>query len=149
MDGTCDIDIQEEDNINIFKVDQSVHDDIRDKLEDDQQLRERIQLRDSLRKRRVELLTEVSQLESRRLELQHIKEVSNLNTYWLEWECCRWQFFLLKSKNVDSSTFKNISNQPQVQQENRQILVKAQKETEAKIKALWNIVKPFVWNFHC
>ena len=47
MDGTCDIDIQEEDNINIFKVDQSVHDDIRDKLEDDQQLRERIQLRDS------------------------------------------------------------------------------------------------------
>ena len=84
MDGTCDIDIQEEDNINIFKVDQSVHDDIRDKLEDDQQLRERIQLRDSLRKRRVELLTEVSQLESRRLELQHIKEVSNLNTYWLE-----------------------------------------------------------------
>ena len=84
MDGTCDIDIQEEDNINIFKVDQSVHDDIRDKLEDDQQLRERIQLRDSLRKRRVELLTEVSQLESRRLELLHIKEVSNLNTYWLE-----------------------------------------------------------------
>ena len=57
---------------------------MRDKLEDDQQLRERIQLRDSLRKRRVELLTEVSQLESRRLELQHIKEVSNLNTYWLE-----------------------------------------------------------------
>ena len=52
---------------------------MRDKLEDDQQLRERIQLRDSLRKRREELLTEVSQLETRKLELQHIKEVSNIN----------------------------------------------------------------------
>ena len=79
MDGTCDIDIQEEDNINIFKVDQTVHDDMRDNLEDDQQLKERIQLRDSLRKRRVELLTEVSQLQTRKLELQQIKEVSDLN----------------------------------------------------------------------
>ena len=50
-----------------------------DKLEDDQQLSERIQLRDSLRKRRVELLTEVSQLQTRKLELQQIKEVSDLN----------------------------------------------------------------------
>ena len=79
LDGTCDIDIQEEDNINIFKVDQTVHDDMRDNLEDDQQLRERIQLRDSLRKRRVELLTEVSLLETRKLELQQIREVSDLN----------------------------------------------------------------------
>ena len=98
LDGTCDIDIQEEDNINIFKVDQTVHDDMRDKLEDDQQVRERIQLRNSLRKRREELLTEVSQLQTRKLELQQIKEVSDLdneyenvmyvvddpNTNWLE-----------------------------------------------------------------
>ena len=76
--------MQEEDKSNMFKVDQPVHGDIRDTLEDDQQLSERIQLRDSLRKRREELLTEVSQLESRRLELQHIKEVRNLSTNWLE-----------------------------------------------------------------
>ena len=57
---------------------------MRDKLEEDQQLMERIQLRDSLRKRREELLTEVSQLESRRLELQLITEVIDLNTNWLE-----------------------------------------------------------------
>ena len=63
----------------MFKVDQTVHDDMRDNLEDDQQLRERIQLRDSLRKRRVELLTEVSLLETRKLELQQIREVSDLN----------------------------------------------------------------------
>ena len=84
LDGTCDVDIQEEDKSNIFEIDQTVHDDLRDRLEDDQQLRERIQLRDSLRKRRVELLTEVSQLESRRLELQLIKEVSDLSTNWLK-----------------------------------------------------------------
>jgi len=93
LDGTCDIDIQEEDNSNIFKVDQTVHGDMRDKLEYDQQLRERIQLRDSLRKRREELLTEVSQLQTRKLELQHIKEVSNIN-----------------NEDEDDNKYKEVSN---------------------------------------
>ena len=73
---------------------------MRGKLEGDQQLRERIQLRDSLRKRRVELLTEVSQLESRKLELQHIKEVSMSNINNGDEEVMCYVFFTIKQEVI-------------------------------------------------
>jgi len=105
MDGTCDIDFSEEENSNNIIMDEKVISIKQDGERDGKQLAERLQLRDSLRKRRIELLEELSELEARKLELCETKEV---------------------------------------QRENRCRMLQQQKETEAKIRALLDIVKPFL-----
>jgi len=105
MDGTCDIDFSEEENSNNIIMDEKVISIKQDGERDGKQLAERLQLRDSLRKRRIELLEELSELETRKLELCETKEV---------------------------------------QRENRCRMLQQQEETEAKIRALLDIVKPFL-----
>ena len=75
MDGTWDIDFsQEEESNNILRDEKVIEIEGR---RDEKQLADRIQLRDSLRKRRMELLEELSELETRKLELCQTKEVVN------------------------------------------------------------------------
>merc|ERR1719376_81467 len=105
MDGTCDIDFSEGENSNNILMDTKVLFIKEDGERDGKQLAERLQLRDSLRKRRIELLEELSELETRKLELCETKEV---------------------------------------QRENRCRMLRQQEETEAKIRALLDIVKPFL-----
>ena len=73
IDGTCDIDFSEEEGSNIPR-DEKVT-----KIEgmgDEKHLAERLQLRDSLRKRRIELLDELSELQTKKLELCQAREVA-------------------------------------------------------------------------
>merc|ERR1719295_1655952 len=105
IDGTYDIDFAEQENrIDIFK-DEKVITIEKDDMRDGNQLAERLQLRDSLRKRRMELLAEFSKLETKKFELRQTKEV---------------------------------------QRENRCRMLRQQEETEAKIRALLDIVKTFM-----
>jgi len=105
MDGTCDIDFPQEENSNKILKDEKVTAIEKEGMRDEKQLAERLQLRDSLRKRRIELLEELSEAETRKLELCQTKEV---------------------------------------QRENRCRMLRQQEETEAKIRALLDIVKPFL-----
>jgi len=105
MDGTCDIDFPQEENSNKILRDEKVTAIEKEGMRDEKQLAERLQLRDSLRKRRIELLEELSEAEMRKLELCQTKEV---------------------------------------QRENRCRMLRQQEETEAKIRALLDIVKPFL-----
>ena len=77
MDGTCDIDFPEEENSNNIIMDEKVISIKQDGERDGKQLAQRLQLRDSLRKRRIELLEELSELETRKLELCETQEVVN------------------------------------------------------------------------
>ena len=74
MDGTCDIDFSEEEKGNNIPRDEKVIEI--EGMKDEKQLAERLQLRDSLRKRRIELLDELSLLETKKLELCQTKEVA-------------------------------------------------------------------------
>merc|ERR1719376_1467784 len=78
MDGTCDVDFSEENSNNIL-MDEKVISIKQDGERDGKQLAERLQLRDSLRKQRIELLAELSELETRKLELCETKEVQREN----------------------------------------------------------------------
>jgi len=77
MDGTCDIDFSEEEKSNNISKDEKVIEIEGMKVE--KQLAERLQLRDSLRKRRIELLDELSELETKKIELCQTKEVQREN----------------------------------------------------------------------
>jgi len=105
IDGTCDIDFAEQENSNDIFKDEKVITIEKDDMRDGNQLAERLQLRDSLRKRRMELLAEFSKLETKKFELRQTKEV---------------------------------------QRENRCRMLRQQEETEAKIRALLDIVKTFM-----
>jgi hypothetical protein len=77
MDGTCDIDFsQEEESNNILRDGKVIENE---GMRDEKQPADRLQLRDSLRKRRMELLEELSELETRKLELCQTKEVQREN----------------------------------------------------------------------
>ena len=74
MDGTWDIDFLDEedsndnpDNENVISLDNVIT--------DGEHLNQRVRLRNSLRKRRVELLAELSELESKKQKLCETKEV--------------------------------------------------------------------------
>ena len=74
MDGTWDIDFLDEedsndnpDNENVISLDNV--------MTDGEHLDQRVRLRNSLRKRRVELLAELSELESKKQKLSETKEV--------------------------------------------------------------------------
>ena len=75
IDGTCDIDFAEQENSNDIFKDEKVITIEKDDMRDGNQLAERLQLRDSLRKRRMELLAEFSKLETKKFELRQTKEV--------------------------------------------------------------------------
>ena len=77
MDGTCDIDFPREENSNKILRDEKVTAIEKEGMRDEKQLAERLQLRDSLRKRRIELLEELSEAEMRKLELFQTKEVGD------------------------------------------------------------------------
>merc|ERR1719430_1467911 len=77
MDGTCDIDFSQEEESNDILRDGKVIEI--EGMKDENQLAHRLQLRDSLRKRRMELLEELSELETRKLELCQTKEVQREN----------------------------------------------------------------------
>ena len=77
MDGTCDIDFSEGENSNNILMDKKVISIKQDGERDGKQIAQRLQLRDSLRKRRIELLEELSELETRKLELCETQEVAN------------------------------------------------------------------------
>ena len=77
MDGTCDIDFPQEENSNKILKDEKVTAIEKEGMRDEKQLAERLQLRDSLRKRRIELLEELSEAETRKLELCQTKEVGD------------------------------------------------------------------------
>merc|ERR1719450_71345 len=77
IDGTCDIDFSEEEGSNNIARDEKVIEI--EGMRDEKQLVERLQLRDSLRKRRIELLDELSELETRTLELCQTREVQREN----------------------------------------------------------------------
>merc|ERR1711974_100281 len=79
MDGTCDIDFtQEESSYDILRDDKLITIE-EESMKYGNQLAERLQLRDSLRKQRMELLEELSELETRKLELCQTKEVQREN----------------------------------------------------------------------
>merc|ERR1719430_1776181 len=103
MDGTCDIDFTQEKESNDILRDGKVIEI--EGMRDENQMAHRLKLRDSLRKRRMELLEELSELQMRKLELHQTKEV---------------------------------------QRENRSRMLRQQEETEAKIRMLLDIVKPFL-----
>jgi len=118
MDGTCDIDFPQEENSNKILKDEKVTAIEKEGMRDEKQLAERLQLRDSLRKRRIELLEELSEAETRKLELCQTKEVQRENR-------CR----MLRQQ--EETEAKRLSTTPNVYQ-------------GAKIRALLDIVKPFL-----